>query len=198
MKKRLKIALIVVGIVLVVAVAALAILTRSQAHDLVTHPLEARRPMTQTPADYGLPYEDVTVTTADGLELVGWYLPSQNGAAIIAQHGFKGDRTDLLVTAEFLHRHGYGVLLTTFRAHDQSEGELITLGKNEMQDFEAWYQYLLTRDDVDPDRIGILGESMGGLVSIHYTAENPKIRALAVHSALASMEDSISNWTLAI
>lgn len=192
MKKRLKIALIVVGIVLVVAVAALAILTRSQAHDLVTHPLEARRPMTQTPADYGLPYEDVTVTTADGLELVGWYLPSQNGAAIIAQHGFKGDRTDLLVTAEFLHRHGYGVLLTTFRAHDQSEGELITLGKNEMQDFEAWYQYLLTRDDVDPAKIGLLGESMGGALATKYAAQNKNIKALVLHSAFASFGDTVN------
>jgi fermentation-respiration switch protein FrsA (DUF1100 family) len=191
MKKWLKITLIVVGILSVVAVGALAMFTRNQAHELVTHPLEARRPMTQTPADYGLPYENVTVTTADGLKLVGWYLPTQNGAAIIAQHGYKGDRTDLLVTAELLHRHGYGVLLTTFRAHDQSEGELITLGKDEMQDFEAWYQYLLTRDDVDQAKIGLLGESMGGALAAKYAAQNPNIRALVVHSAFAQFSDTV-------
>ena len=29
----------------------------------------------------GAAYEDVTVTTSDGLELAGWYVPSKNGAA---------------------------------------------------------------------------------------------------------------------
>jgi fermentation-respiration switch protein FrsA (DUF1100 family) len=191
-KKWLKITLIIVGILFVVAFAVLAVFTRNKAHEMVTHPLEARRPMTKTPADYNLPYEDVVVTTADGLKLVGWYIPSQNGAAIITQHGYKGDRTDLLVTAELLHRHGYGVLLSTFRAHDKSEGEIITLGKQEMQDFEAWYQYLLTRTDVDPNKIGMLGESFGGALSAKYAAQNPNIRALVLHSAFASFDDSVN------
>ena len=176
---------------LLVAFVALAVVTRNQAQEMVSHPLEARRPMTQTPAGFGLPYEDVTVTTADGLRLVGWYVPSQNGATIIAQHGCKGDRTDLLVTAELLHRHGYGVLLTSIRAHDRSEGDLITMGKEEMRDFEAWYQYLLTRDDIDPAKIGLLGESMGGALGTQYTAQNPNIRALVIHSAFARFADTV-------
>ena len=32
----------------------------------------------------GTPYEEVTFTTSDGLELAGWYIPSRNGAAVIA------------------------------------------------------------------------------------------------------------------
>jgi fermentation-respiration switch protein FrsA (DUF1100 family) len=191
MPKWLKVALIVAGLLPVVAFAALAVVTRNQAHEMVTHPLETRRPMTQTPAGYGLPYEEVTVTTADGLKLVGWYVPGQNGAIIMAQHGYKGDRTDLLVTAELLHRHGYGVLFTSVRAHDRSDGELITMGKEEMQDFEAWYQYLLSRDDVDPAKIDLLGESMGGALATQYAAQNPNIRALVIHSAFARFADTV-------
>jgi uncharacterized protein len=33
------------------------------------------------PADLGQPYEQVTVRTADGLDLAAWYVPSRNGAA---------------------------------------------------------------------------------------------------------------------
>jgi len=147
--------------------------------------------MIQSPADYGLTYEDVTVTTVDGLKLVGWYLPSRNHAAVIAQHGYKGDRTDLLATAKFLNRHGYGVLLSSLRAHDQSEGELITLGRDEMQDFAAWHQYLLGRSDIDPERIGMLGESMGGALSAKYAAQNPQIKALVLHSAFSRFTDTV-------
>ena len=155
---------------------------------MVTNPMDVRNPVPGLPSDYGMPYEEVTVTTADGLKLVGWYVPSENGAVVIAQHGYKGGRNNMLYDADLLHRHGYGVLLSTIRAHDKSEGELITFGQAEMQDMEAWYQYLLTRPDVDPDKIGILGESMGGAISIRYAALNPNIRAVAVHSAFSSVD----------
>ena len=192
MSKWLKGSLIVLGVILVVALVALALLTRAQALDLVYYPPEVRDPIIETPADYGLPFEEVTVTTADGLNLAGWYVPSQNGAAIIAQHGFKGaGRQDLLLEAEFLQRHGYGVLLTTFRAHDQSEGQMFTFGKDEMKDFEAWYQYLLSRDDVDPDRIGILAESMGAALSLKYAARNPNIKAVVAHSSFSAFDDTV-------
>jgi fermentation-respiration switch protein FrsA (DUF1100 family) len=119
-------------------------------------------------------------------------VPPDNRAVVIAQHGYEGNRTNMLYDAAMLHRHGYGVLLSTFRAHDKSEGELVTFGKYEMQDFEAWYQYLLTRTDIDPSKIGILGESMGGAPSIQYAAQNPNIRAVATHSAFATFKDTVN------
>ncbi len=192
MKKRLKIALMVVAAILVMGVVVLFLAMRPYGIKAVTYPMEKREQAKELPSDYGMPYEEVTVTTADGLKLVGWFIPSENGATVIAQHGYHGNRGNMLYDAEMLHRHGYGVLISTFRAHDKSEGEIITFGKLEMQDMEAWHQYLLSRGDVDPARIGILGESLGGLVAIHYAAENPNIRALVVHSALASMKDTLA------
>jgi fermentation-respiration switch protein FrsA (DUF1100 family) len=190
MKKWLKVLLGIILIVVVVALGGLALLTRSEGRKLATCSSECKISV-ETPADYDLPYEEVTVTTVDGLRLVGWYIPSQNGAAVMAQHGFKSNRQGHSLEAAFLHQKGYGVLLTTTRAHDGSEGELITWGRDEMMDLEAWYQYLLTRDDVDPDRIGMIGESFGGAVSIKYAAENEEIKAVISHSTFASLEDSI-------
>ena len=39
-----------------------------------------------TPSDLGLEYKDVSFTTGDGVTLRGWYIPSKNGAAVIAAH----------------------------------------------------------------------------------------------------------------
>jgi fermentation-respiration switch protein FrsA (DUF1100 family) len=192
MKRGFRIALTVLGIILVATLVALAIVTKDQAHDLVTHPVEERSAIDETPASYGLVYEDVIVTTPDGLKLAGWYVPSQNGAAVMAQHGYKSDRTEMLEEAEMLHRHGYGVLVTSVRAHDLSEGELVSFGYREMQDLEAWYQYLLARDDVEPGKIGILGNSMGGSLAIQYTAENGEIKAVVGHSAFSSLDDTVA------
>jgi len=190
-KKWLKTALIVVGGLVLVLFIGLAWYTRGEAHKMVIHPMETREMPGETPADYGLPFEEVAVTTADGLQLVGWYIAGENGAAVIAQHGYKGTRANLLYTAQVLHEHGYGVLLSTFRTHDASEGERITLGKEEMQDFDAWYQFLLEREDVDPARIAIFGESYGGTLATKYATQNPEIRALILHSALATFTDSV-------
>jgi fermentation-respiration switch protein FrsA (DUF1100 family) len=91
-----------------------------------------------------------------------------------------------------MRRHGYNVLVTTVRAHDYSGGELISLGVYEMQDLEAWYQYLLTRKDIDPQKIGILGNSYGAMMSIQYAAQNKNIKAVVANCAFSSMTDTVT------
>jgi hypothetical protein len=58
-------------------------------------------------ANLGAGYEEVSFTTSDGLELSGWYVPSRNGAAVIAFPGRNGPQAQ----TRMLARHGYGVLL---------------------------------------------------------------------------------------
>jgi dienelactone hydrolase len=189
-KKWLRILLIVVAIIIVLGVVMFFAM-RSFGRDLVRHPLDApTRRMTDTPDRCGLAYEDVTVTTEDGLNLVGWFFPSRNGAVVITQHGYTGTRQNMLYDARLLNQAGYGVLVSTIRAHDESDGELMTFGKEEMKDLEAWYQYLLTREDIDTDKIGAFGESMGGMLVVMYAADNPNIKAVVTHSAFSSLEDT--------
>jgi uncharacterized protein len=168
MKRKTRLIFGITVSLLVFAFAGILNVTKSEAHKLVTAPQVTRKLPEETPATYNLPFEDVTVQSDDGLKLVGWFVPSQNGAVIMMQHGYKSTRQELLNEAEMMYRHGYGVLLTTIRAHDHSEGELITFGMNEVNDMEAWYQYLLTRADVDANKIGILGNSYGGMLAIQY------------------------------
>lgn len=191
MNRRLKITLWIVSGVLLAICILVTIVGYQKGKEMVTFPMEMREPLTQTPADFGMPYEEVTVTTEDGLTLAGWYIPSENNAAILAMHGYKNDREDPLREAMFLHRHGYGVLIGSLRTHDVNPGKLITFGLQEMRDFEVWYQFLLTREDVDPQKIGIYGKSMGGALSIKYATQNPEIKAVIADSAFARMQDTV-------
>ena len=110
----------------------------------------------------------------------------------MAQHGLKSDRTALLEEAETLHDHGYGVLLTSVRAHDESDGELTSFGYHEMQDWEAWYQFLVQLDQVDPEKIGLLGTSMGATQAIQYASLNDDIGAVVAHSPFSSIDDTVA------
>lgn len=136
-------------------------------------------------------YKTITLTTSDDLKLAAWIIPSSNRAAVIVVHGYKDDRAAMLPEAAILARHGYGVIMADLRAHGQSQGETITFGKYEVRDLEAQYQYLLTRSDVDPGKIGLLGNSMGATIAILYAAQNPAIKATLADSAFASLQDSI-------
>lgn len=192
MQRWIKITLTGLLILLAVVTAGLLYQTRTEAINLLTAPSATRNLPEKDPSDYGLNYEDVTVTNPDGMKLAGWYIPSQNGAAIIMQHGYKSTRQELLNEAEMMARHGYGVLISSIRAHDHSEGEQISFGMYEVQDMEAWYQYLLTRDDVDPGRIGILGNSYGGMLSIQYASTNPNIKAVVANCSFSSLSDTVA------
>jgi fermentation-respiration switch protein FrsA (DUF1100 family) len=167
------------------------VFTYRQAADMIHHPPEERQPIDETPADYDLPFEEITLSSEDGMDLAAWYVPSQNGAAIIAQHGYKSNRTEMLNRAAFLHAAGYGVLMIDLRSHGESEGETVTFGYTETRDLQAAYDYLLTRPDVEPERIGGLGNSLGATITLLHAADNPGIAAVVADSPFASVRDTI-------
>ncbi len=183
------------GIVLVLLMAAFtafALVCRQQAHILVTNPVATRKVPTRTPAQFHMAYQDVSVTTTDGLVLPGWWIPPAGKATLLLVHGYKGHRGQMLGIAELFHRHGYGVLIPALRAHDLSGGEQITFGMNEMRDLDAWMMFLDEHGDVDPTRIGMVGVSMGGAIAIKYVAQHSNVQALVADCAFSSVDDTVS------
>lgn len=137
--------------------------------------------------------EEIWLTTTDSINLEALYFPSKNGAAIIYAHGFKSGRFGNLhlVTPAVLVKNGYGVLYTMRRAHGNSDGELITFGKDELKDIEISYQYLISKNEVNPEKIGIIGWSMGGALSIRYAAENVNIKAIISECSYDSFDNTL-------
>src|SRR5918997_5698313 len=128
-------------------------------------------------ADLGAPKQPVSLTTASGLRLRGWYVPSRNGAAVAAMHGTGSNRLGVADHARLLARHGYGVLIFDFHGHGDSDGRSTSLPARFQQDADAALAHLRRRPDVRAGRIGVIGVSMGGEVAIHAVARRPEWRA---------------------
>jgi hypothetical protein len=132
------------------------------------------RPQTDVPrTPAGVAYEEVTVRTVDGVGLNGWYIPSRNGAAVVAY-----PREWTVSHAEMLAKQGYGVLLLDMRGYGDSEGDPNAFGWGSTRDIDAGVAYLQTRPDVDDGGIAGLGLSVGGEQMIEAAAANPALRAV--------------------
>ena len=81
-------------------------------------------------------------------------------------HGRGSYKNHFLPHAAYLHRAGFSVLLFDFRYRCDSEGDAQTLGAKESWDLQSAVYYVMTRPDVDPERIGLQGGSMGAASGI--------------------------------
>ncbi|HEX5782791.1 MAG TPA: CocE/NonD family hydrolase, partial [Solirubrobacteraceae bacterium] len=129
--------------------------------------------------ELGRPHEQVSLRTSDGLELVGWYAPSRNRAAVIVFPGHDGPAPH----ARMLVRRGYGVLMLDRRGEGESQGDYNARGWGGEPDLEAAISYLAERDDVDSQRIGGLGLSVGGELLIQTAARDGRLAAVVSEGA---------------
>jgi alpha-beta hydrolase superfamily lysophospholipase len=159
---------------------------------VLAHP---RRLMTELSAeDVGGTVERVMFWATDGVELVGWFVPGEGGEArdgrtVVYSHGSGANGPSTYSSAAFLNHAGYNVFLFDHRAHGQSGGRKTTLGPLEVRDLDGAVAYLRSRPDVDPERIGAWGGSMGSGVVIGAAAGNPAIKAIVADSVYADMAE---------
>ena len=130
-------------------------------------------------AKLGAAYEKVTFRTSDGLTLRGWYVPSKNRAAVIAAPGRAGSQQP----ARILVRHGYGVLLFDRRGEGESDGDPNAFGWDADKDMNAAVAYLQRRPDVDRNRIGGIGLSVGAETLLQTAAESDGLKAVVADGA---------------
>lgn len=130
------------------------------------------------PSDFDLPIGNVRFKSRDGLTLAGWFIPGTNGATVVLVHGRGGWRAGMLPHADYLHKNGFSVLLFDLRYRGESEGDVSTLGAKEPLDVEGAIDYLKTRTDVNPERIGVQGNSLGAVAAILAAVETPEIKGV--------------------
>jgi len=149
-----------------------------------------------TPQDLGADYESVEFQTSDGLTLRGWYIPSQNGAAVAVMHGSSGARIRPLLHIRMLQANGYGVLAYDTRGHGESDGTTNALGWGAERDASAALAYMESRDDVEPGRVGLLGISMGAEIALEMASRDHSAAAIVADGAgvRSSRELSDVSW----
>jgi pimeloyl-ACP methyl ester carboxylesterase len=69
----------------------------------------------------GIPYEDVTLTTDDGVDLAGWLIPGERTDLFaVIHHHYGGQKATVLPWLAFLHRRGIPTLAIDGRGHGDS------------------------------------------------------------------------------
>jgi pimeloyl-ACP methyl ester carboxylesterase len=153
---------------------------------LSAHPLRLAPSRDQYPDQWGVPFEEVTLQTPDGLRLAAWYTPPSNGALILVAHGFANARLGEMHA--LFARHGYGALSWDFRAHGESEGKVCSVGYHETIDMEAALDYALAQPGVE--RIGLWGGSMGGIAGLRVAVWRPEIQVFVLDSVPSTLEEA--------
>lgn len=110
-----------------------------------------------------LPYEEVYVTSYDGLRLYGrLYLSSAScERTVVMAHGYQSTPGhDFCGAMPFYFAQNCNVLVIHQRAHGNSEGEYICFGAKERYDMRDWCRYLVQRFG-ERHEIMLVGISMG-------------------------------------
>lgn len=168
----------------------------------LSHPI--RKPVTTTPAAYGLTFESVEFRSReDNLLLKGWFIPAAGGASprtVVLAHGYAANRLemgpDALKVAKFLTEGGYNALLFDFRGSGESEGDEVTVGWKEVRDLAGAVDYARERG---AKRVGLIGWSMGGATALMTGARLPEVDAVISDSAYSDFGpfilENAKNWT---
>lgn len=144
------------------------------------------RSIVDTPATYNLKYEDVSFKAKDGVKLSGWFMPAKGAArgTVIHFHGNAENMSTHVAFVFWVPTAGYNLLTFDYRGYGTSEGSVTRAGT--VLDGHAALDYVLSRADVDPKRVYVIGQSLGGAVATVVAANRPEIRALVLDSAFSS------------
>lgn len=161
-----------------------------------------RKKLWATPADVGMPYEEINFPARDGVRLAGWFIPAVNngrhGATLILVHGWSWNRlgtmaedtlaslngsapVDFLRLAHSLHHDGFNLLIFDLRNHGESAATPpVTFGWQEANDVLGAVDYVRTRTDVAPHRLGAIGFSMGANAVLYAIPQTERLQAAVV------------------
>ncbi len=140
-----------------------------------------------TPESIGLAHEDVFLEASDGVRINAWFVPGEpDGPVVLFCHGNAGNISHRLDTLQFYRSLGLSTLIFDYRGYGRSDGSPGEEGTH--RDAEAAWRYLVEQRGVPPERIVILGRSLGGAVAARLAADHPP-GALVVESAFTSVPD---------
>jgi dipeptidyl aminopeptidase/acylaminoacyl peptidase len=141
---------------------------------------------TFTPFEFQADYEEVELVTADGVSFGAWHFRQPGSPqTVIVSGGHKGQRQGSLGISAALWRKGFNVILYSYRGMPGSDRAPITLGIKEVLELQAVIAF--ARKRIANAKIGLLGYSMGAVVSLLGAAGEPGVQALVLDSPFSDL-----------
>ncbi|EHJ4130517.1 alpha/beta hydrolase [Escherichia fergusonii] len=142
--------------------------------------------------------ESVEFTAKDGTRLHGWFIPSATGpaenaiATVIHAHGNAGNMSAHWPLVSWLPERNFNVFMFDYRGFGKSKGRPSQAGL--LDDTQSAINVVRHRSDVNPQRLVLFGQSIGGanMVSALGNGDREGIRAVILDSTFASYS-SIAN-----
>jgi len=158
---------------------------------LVYHPI---RTMEVRPDQFGMPSEQVSIRTSDGVKLSAWFIPTQGArGTVILCHGNSGNISYDIDTFGIFQRLGFNTLAFDYRGYGESEGSPSERGT--YRDAEAAWNYLVNGRNIPASQILVMGRSLGGPIAAWLAKEHPP-RALILESTFTSVADAAASTGL--
>ena len=141
---------------------------------------------TVTPFETGVEFEEVAFAPARGDHILrGWWFPRpETSQVVVACHGYRGSKSELIGICSALWRAGFNVLTFDFHGHGEAVGAPVTLGYREVQDLLGALDCARTR--IPDAALGVIGFSMGASVAIIGSARRPDVRCVVADSPFAT------------
>lgn len=135
-----------------------------------------------------VPHEDVWINTTDGLRLNGWWLKAEGApkATIVFLHGNAQNLTSHVAYVDWLPAAGYNVLLVDYRGYGLSTGKPSRQGV--LDDARTAYFFALKQPGVDPEKMILFGQSLGGANALSLAGREklPGLKAVIADSAFSN------------
>ncbi len=136
--------------------------------------------------------ESVEFTAKDGTRLQGWFIPSSTGpadnaiATIIHAHGNAGNMSAHWPLVSWLPERNFNVFMFDYRGFGKSKGTLSQAGL--LDDTQSAINVVRHRSDVNPQRLVLFGQSIGGanILDVIGQGDREGIRAVILDSTFAS------------
>ncbi|MFH1413484.1 MAG: alpha/beta hydrolase [Candidatus Omnitrophota bacterium] len=139
------------------------------------------------PSAVGLSFEDIYISTKDGVKINGWFISIPEAKyTILLFHGNAGNIGNRIDKVSLLSKIGLNVFIVDYRGFGRSQGRANEEGL--YLDAQAAYNYLLHTRKINPELIIAYGESLGTAVAIDLAAKK-ELKALIIEGGFSRGRD---------